>query len=133
MQPQPQPQAAQDPKAFAIYRKLLIAGMKIVHDQAVTPQLIAMMKGADPAQGIARATSVVLTQMKEKIQGANPNVVYAAAPAIAAMVADLGRAAGIFQPTRQLLQQAVQIIVQQEQSAPAPAAPPAGLINQAPQ
>lgn len=129
MQTQPQ----DDPKALETFRRLGIAAMKIVYDAKVTPQILEILKGAEPPQAIAQATSLVLEQMKSKVSGVNPNTVYAVAPTVAVMVAELGHAAKLFQPSGALVQQALKIIAQKGDATPAaaPAAPatPAGLIN----
>lgn len=130
-------QTQADPKAVETFRKLGIAAMKIVYDPKISQQLLEILKAAgDPAKGIAQATSSILGQMKEKTQGANPNVVYAIAPVLAMMVAEIGEHAGLFKASQQIVQQALQIVAKQgdtppAQSAAAPApAQPAGLINQ---
>lgn len=130
-------QTQADPQATETYKKLGLAAIKIVYDPKISQQLLVILKSVkDPADGIAQATTAILKEMQQQIKGAPPNVIYAIAPALAVMVAEIGHAAGVLQPTPQLIRQALQLVVQKN-AQPAPAAPaapapaqPAGLINQ---
>lgn len=140
MQPQQKPA---DQKAVETYRKLGLAAMKIIYDPKIAPQIVTIMQKGNPAQGIAQAVFVVILRMQEGVKGANPNVVFAVAPAVAAMVAEIGKAAGVLEPTPQMVAEALKIVAQQagqqapqgapqqpaQQPAPQQPAQPMGVIQ----
>jgi len=148
-----QPTQAANPQSADVARKLVLAAMKTVFDPGVSKQLLAMMQGgADPAQSVAQAATLVVSKMGESAKGGTPEMATAIMPVVCAFLFQLAEAAGLFKADPQALQQAIQLAQKQimgqgqrrmgasqgpgeqmpEQQAPAQPAGP-GLVNQPPQ
>jgi len=136
-QPQPaeqqeqQPAQGQPPDQTAVER-VVIAATRIIHDPKIKQTLIEMMKQAgEPVQALVEAVFLIMRQIIEKSGKSVPSeVLGAAAWQVLQLIAELAQAAGLFQVTPELLQQAAQAGIEklkQEASAgPAqPAAAPA--------
>lgn len=125
-----QPQGQADPKMMEAYQRLCLAAMKIIYDPKVAQGLVQTMKTAgDPAAGVAHVATVILGHLRQQAQGIPPAMVNAVAPAVVAMLFDLGHAAKLFQVDQGMIQKAVELVKQtMQQGQPAPQA-----AQQAPQ
>ena len=138
---QPAQQSAQqaDPKMLRLYQGMALAAMKIIYDPQESKGIVETMRIAgDPAAAIAHAADIVIAKIRRDAgaKGIPPAMVNSVAPAVVAMLCDLGHAAGLFKVDENLVKTAVELVKQGEQQAPAaqaaPAAPPKpGLIGSA--
>lgn len=138
--PQGAPQG-QNPQAVAIYQRLRTAAMKkIFGDPGVTNQVVQALAAGkqNPPMAVAHVAMGILGQVREKVTGIPPDVVYTVAPAIIAELGVLGSAAKLFQFTPQMFQQSVQLLMQQlkgrgqQQPPQAPGAAPQAQAPAAP-
>ena len=123
-----QPAQGQPANPQAVER-VVIAATRIIHDAKIKQTLIEMMKQAgDPVQALVEATTLIVKQLQEKSGRSIPaEVLGAAAWQVLQLVGELAQAAGLFQVTPELLQQAAQAGVEkfQEERAAGPAQPAA--------
>ena len=134
-QQEQQPQGNQGAPEQVDVERVVVAAVQIIHDPKIRQQLIQMMKQAgDPVQALVEATFLVMRQLFEKSKRSIPEDVLGAASAhVLKMLGELAQAAGIFQVTPELLQQAAQAGLQRleqeeaakKQQTPQPAAQPA--------
>ncbi len=121
--------------------RIFIAAMKVIHTPAVTQQLLAILRAgqADPARALARAATLVMKGLFDKSRGTMPpESIMPALQKIVAEIAVLAQTAKLFTVDDDLIEEAMQAIVQQIQAhaktqgapgqATAAAAPP-GLVN----
>ncbi len=109
-------------KATETYRRMVLAAMKVLYTKEVTAQLVELMRsGAEnPAEGVAQAASTVLGILSEKVNGIDPKAVYAVTPPVVMLLMELAGVAKLFEPTPEILQQAIQMVgAQAGQAAPA--------------
>lgn len=111
-QAQPQPKSAQGGKQGEVMQRLMLAAMKLVYsDKAATQELVQMVAQAQsPQEGLAHAAMLILQQMREKVQGLNPNAVFAIAPAVIGMLAELAQAAKVAEATPETLNAALEAL-----------------------
>lgn len=84
------------PRVKEVFQRIMAATMKALYsDPRVAQSIIDMMRSGDPAVGIVHGALQILSQMRSKIRGINPNVVYKCAPIVALLVAELGVRAGV--------------------------------------
>lgn len=135
----PASQQGQQPAAQQSVQRVVIAATRIMHDPKIKPRLLEMMQQAgDPVQALVEVVFLIMRQIMEKAGRQIPSeVLGTAAFTVLHLVGELAQAAGLFQVTPKLLQQAAQAGLerlkqeggaQQQQAAappPQPAAPAA--------
>lgn len=140
--PQQAPQQAQAPQGAEVFRRLLLAAMKLIYSNPKATQQFVFMVKTGQAQGIVQATKIVVGQITKSAQGLDPSILQKLMVPVATLIAELAVKAGVIKDDKaimaqvtQLLQKAPQGQPPQPQAAPAPQAQPAqpqgGLINQA--
>jgi hypothetical protein len=125
--PQVNPQTQ---KYADVLQRIVVAAGKIVYgDQKTAAGIVQLVSQAEaPEEGLAQATMLILGRLSEQMKGMNPSVVFAAAPMVVGMIAELAQAAKVVEPTPELLSAALekvkaQMAGGQPQQAAAPAAP----------
>jgi len=123
-----QPAQGQPPNQQAVER-VVIAATRIIHDPKIKPQLVALMqKAGDPVNALVEAVFLIMRQIIEKSGKSVPSeVLGAAAWQVLQLIAELAQAAGLFQVTPELLQQAAQAGIERlkQEAAAGPAQPAA--------
>lgn len=132
--PQEQAKGVQlPPKVKEVFQRLLMAAMKYIYSENVTPGIVQAVQSAqDPVQGIVQATKAVVGQVASKAKGINPDVVQRIAVPVAALITELVVKAGV-QDDGSLLQRVTAALkgggAPQEQQAPEQAPQePQGLV-----
>ncbi len=130
-QPQPETQPANGQPDDQSVERVVIAAIKVIHDPKVKQQLIEMMRQAgDPVQALVSAVFLVMRQLYERSRRSIPADVLGAASAhVLRLLGELAEAAGLFQVTPELLQQAGEAGLEQfkqEQAAQQQGAPQTG-------
>ena len=108
------PQA--DPKSQEHYEQVVLAGMEIIYADETHPQILTMLQqGADaPAQILAQAASLIVTQIDEQAGGQVPeNVILPAASEILFYLVELAVSAGLFEVNEQVIAEAQQLLAMQ--------------------
>ncbi len=121
--PQPGGQKA-DPKSV---ERVVLAGLKLIHDEKVGPQIIELMKSAgDPVQALSQATLLVMRQLWEKSkQSIPPEVLGEAGVEVMSELAMIANQAKLYQITDEIFQQAAQMAMDEVQNEAAQGAAPA--------
>lgn len=76
---QPGAAAKPSPQEMEIYRKVMLAAMKIIYT-APQPFLDMISSAPDPAKGILMATNIILQKIRQSIKGIPPQVIDQMAP-----------------------------------------------------
>ena len=127
-QQEQQPAQGQAPDQTSVER-VVIAATRIIHDPKIKSTLIEMMKQAgDPVNALVEAVFLIMKQIIEKSgKSVTSEVLGAAAWQVLQLIAELAQAAGLFQVTPELIQQAAQAGLErlQQEAAAGPAQPAA--------
>jgi len=109
-QPTEQPAAQRGSPNQQAVERVVIAATRIIHDPKVKPQLVELMKNAgDPVTALVEAVFLIMRQIMEKSGRSVPSeVLGTAAFTVLHLVGELAQAAGLFQVTPELIQQAAQ-------------------------
>lgn len=107
-------QPQQDPQVTQGVQRIAIAAMKAIHTPQIASGLLQTMHAAqNPAAAIAQASAMVARGLNEKAGGKIPKELYMPAlKKIVLMVAELAVSAKLFPVTKQVLQQAMAILMQ---------------------
>lgn len=109
--------------------RIVIAAKKTLAQPAIAQQIVAMMKGGDPATAIAKATIFFLRQLLSQVKGQMPAapMIISAAQEIIVDIARLGASAKLFPFSKELVGQAARLAIQifQQQMQARGAQPPA--------
>lgn len=123
-QPQQKP-GGPDPKTKEVFQRLLLAAMKYIYSEAVTPNLMQMVQSAKtPFEGVANATKAVVSQIAGKAKGLPPEVANRVAPMIAMLIAEIAVKAGLMQDSPESKQQILAALQGGGQPAPQEQAQP---------
>lgn len=111
------PQGGQEsqatPEEQDAYDRAVIAGVKVIFDDATRPAIIKMLQSQtdDPPQGIAQATATVIKILEEHSKGQLPGVIIMdLADEIAGNIMALGEKMGLFKADENMKGQAAQQI-----------------------
>lgn len=140
--------AKQAPPQSAIIERITTAAVKALYSsQEIVQGVLKHIASAKrPEIGIARAALMILEQIKQKIQGADPALAAGAIPELVAEICRIALAAKLIKADKVIVKRATEIIVQelrrpqmggqsQQQQAPqpqpqaAPAPPGGGMID----
>lgn len=113
---QQQKKAGPDPKLEALHRVLLATGKALYSKPETGQSVIAMIRGAEsPAQGVVQATMGLLDHVAGQVKGIDPRFVFSAAPAVAAMVAEIGAVAKVSPPDPKFMAEVLPLLAQEVQ------------------
>jgi hypothetical protein len=104
----------QGPNLQDAYSKVVLAGIKILHDQQTSGQIVQMLQQeADtPDKALSDVVVLIMSQIKEKSGGKVPQeVVLKAAGEILGETAKLAESSGAFQPSPDDIKSASQLMI----------------------
>lgn len=67
-----EPASAQEQEAFD---RVFLAGQKVLYDKSTHAGIVKMLKSAEPPEALAKAATVIVTQLDEKSRGTIPEAV----------------------------------------------------------
>ena len=112
--PEEEPQETQtnaaDPQSQTAYDQVVSAAMKVLYDDKMTEQIVAMLKaGADKPEAIlAQVVVMIVTELDRKANGQIPkNVIVPASEEIIALVAELAEKSGAFTADPKMIERAL--------------------------
>lgn len=105
-QQNPAPGAGQNPDV----QRIVLAAQQVLYDPQTMPQILQMLKAgaSNPPQALARTTLMVMQGLKERSQNMPMQAAVAAGVQVMKLIGELAQAAGLFQATPQVYQQAMQ-------------------------
>lgn len=103
-------------KVEALQRILLAAGKALYSKPETGQSMIAMIRGAEsPASGVVQATMGLLDHVAGQVRGIEPRFVFSAAPAVAAMVAEIGAVAQVSPAEPKFMAEVMPLLAQEVQ------------------
>lgn len=120
---QPQQSGAQDAQVGAEsdtptpaeqdgYSRTVLAGMKVLYDQATHASIVQSLKQGEPAEALANTVAVIMTQIDQKSGGKIPEaVILPAAAEILELTAEIATTAKVFQADEATVARAMQLLV----------------------
>lgn len=100
------------PEEQAAYEKFVLAAGKVLYSQGTHESIMKMLQQGDPAEAMAQAVTLIVTQLDKKSGGKVPDsIILPAAAEILGLVAELAEKAKLFTADDRLLARAAQIMV----------------------
>lgn len=103
---------AATPEEQAAYERVVLAGMKVLYSQETHQNIVQMLGQGEPAEAMATAVTIVMSQLDERSGGKIPEVViFPAAAELLGQVAEIAEAAKVAQVDDRVVARAMQILV----------------------
>lgn len=115
---QPQPEGGTDmpanvtPAEQAAYEKVVLAGLRVIYDEATHDKIMAFLDAADPATSLGRLAATILIELDRRADNQIPEtVILPAAMELMDALAELANVSGKFEVTEVVAENATHVMV----------------------